>query len=386
MQRPDPIRTNDNRHASHTMRVRVPGLIRETMRLNQDLPDHMLDGLHLLAVGLENNAPIPMIGYPALDYADWKSAYLAHDGDTWGDTEWFFAEHFVYRHIVEIVDWFRQGRDPFAPKKREEYESPSLWNTLAAALLMRESELPVEDKLLEMFYRDLWGNSIDLSFAQAMSHGATRSQSDLILDHATAAVEYLSLQREVGRVDLLLDNTGTELALDLALVDMLLDGWALTITLHVKQHPTFVSDAIRSDVLDFLAILRARKNPLERALGDRLSAAVQEGVIDIRPDWFWNSSHYLWEKRDLAALFGDSSLVIVKGDMNYRRMLGDAIWEPTIPFRQAVDYMPAPVLALRTMKSDVIVGLPPGMAETLTSADPDWHTNGRRGMIAFKKS
>jgi len=33
------------------------------------------------------------------------------------------------------------------------------------------------------------------------------------------------------------------------------------------------------------------------------------------------------------------------------------------------------------MKSDVIVGLPPGKAEELTQVDREWRVNGKRGVI-----
>ncbi|MFN8528375.1 MAG: ARMT1-like domain-containing protein [Anaerolineae bacterium] len=383
--RPDPIRTNDNAFAHRSMQARVPAILREMVRLNADLPAETLDQLHLLAIGMENDAPIPMIRYPAPDYADWRSAYLAHDGDTWLNSEWFFAETFVYRHLIEIVDWFRQGRDPFLPHKQAHYEGSAVWTTLEAALEVRENDRRADEKLHTLLHLDLWGNSIDLSHPVAAAHGTSRTGEDLLVDQSGALVNYLVDLRPPFQVDLMLDNAGTELALDLALVDLLLDDWAFSVVLHVKQHPTFVSDVVRGDILDFLALLRARKETPLRALGDRLSAAVQEGAITIRPDWFWNSSRFLWEKHDLARLLEGSRLLIAKGDMNYRRMVGDALWEPTTPFNRVVEYVPVPVAALRTLKSDTIVGLRAGTAERLQRTDPDWRFNGKRGVFAFKR-
>jgi damage-control phosphatase, subfamily III len=42
---------------------------------------------------------------------------------------------------------------------------------------------------------------------------------------------------------------------------------------------------------------------------------------------------------------------------------------------------PAPLVALRTLKAEVVVGLPPGVAERERAADPLWLVNGRRGVI-----
>ncbi len=380
---PPPIRTNDNAFANNTMRVRIPGIIRDTIRLNPDLPPEALDRLHLLAVEIENDAPLPMLQYPAPDTADWLAAWRARDGDTWQNTDWFFAETFFYRHLIEIVDWFRSGRDPYLPKKREEYESAAMWGTVRRTLEIRESDLAPEEKLTALVYAALWGNSIDLSYARAASHGASRRMEDLVIDETAYLIDHLAVTHESGQIDIVLDNTGTELMLDLILVDALLDGWASNIVLHAKQHPTFVSDAIPNDIFDALARMRERGG-IEHTVSDRLSAALQEGAIEVRPDWFWNSSHFLWEKPDLRELFGASSLVISKGDANFRRAIGDALWETTTPFSQAVRYFPAPLAVLRTLKSDPIIGLRGDQEEVLNRIDPDWRHSGQRGMVAFE--
>ena len=84
---------------------------------------------------------------------------------------------------------------------------------------------------------------------------------------------------------------------------------------------------------------------------------------------------------DLRAALGELSLVIVKGDANYRRLVEDRHWPPDAPFEPITAYFPAPLVALRTFKSEVIVGLDPGQAEKEQAADPDWLVNGRRGVI-----
>jgi hypothetical protein len=82
-------------------------------------------------------------------------------------------------------------------------------------------------------------------------------------------------------------------------------------------------------------------------------------------------------RRDLAA----ADLVIVKGDANYRRLVGDAHWPPATRFEHAVGYFPAALVALRTLKSELIVGLQPGDTERLAAEDPAWLVNGQRGVI-----
>ena len=100
------------------------------------------------------------------------------------------------------------------------------------------------------------------------------------------------------------------------------------------------------------------------------------------PHLFWNSPHYLWEMPStLQRVFDNAQIVIVKGDANYRRTIGDAVWPTTTPFAEILDYFVAPLLCLRTLKSDPIVGLDDGVAEALDEVDLHWRVNGQRGVI-----
>ena len=56
-------------------------------------------------------------------------------------------------------------------------------------------------------------------------------------------------------------------------------------------------------------------------------------------------------------------------------------WPPTTPFEGATAYFPAPLVALRTMKAELIVGLDEGQAERLCEQEPEWMVSGRRGLI-----
>ena len=56
---------------------------------------------------------------------------------------------------------------------------------------------------------------------------------------------------------------------------------------------------------------------------------------------------------DLAEEFAASSLTLLKGDLNYRRLVGDRPGRRATPFADVTAYFPGPVAALRTLKSDV---------------------------------
>jgi hypothetical protein len=52
----------------------------------------------------------------------------------------------------------------------------------------------------------------------------------------------------------------------------------------------------------------------------------------------------------------------VKGDANYRRLIDDRLWPHDTPLVTAWGYLPAPLVALRTLKSEVCVGLAAGVS------------------------
>jgi hypothetical protein len=84
---------------------------------------------------------------------------------------------------------------------------------------------------------------------------------------------------------------------------------------------------------------------------------------------------------DLRDTLGSSDLILLKGDVNYRRLIDDRHWPPTSDLATIAAHMPSSFLALRTLKGELLVGLPEGLAEKLASEDPTWLINGERGLI-----
>ena len=78
---------------------------------------------------------------------------------------------------------------------------------------------------------------------------------------------------------------------------------------------------------------------------------------------------------------GGSHALQHHGDANYRRLIGDARWEVTTSLAVASAGFPAPRVAVRTLKSDPLVGLPPGLVARHDAEDAQWRINGRRGVI-----
>lgn len=393
---PEPIRTDStNTFANNTMKVRIPAIIDETIKLNPDYEDGIVADLRSLQTSVASGDAIPALDIQsAPDYDDWLDALerqqVMVEGDlTWHNVQWFFAETYVYRYMIQAVRWFETNRDPFLPKKRTELDGDSLWSLLDRALQRNGS---VDQQMHKVVEFDLWGNRIDLSFSAALSRGTDIADDDLLVDDTPALMDYLHTTarpdetlRGYGDIYIVTDNAGSELTMDLVLTDFLLENVTNKVILHVKMHPTFVSDATPIDIWMTINEMRSHGEKAT-ALADRLTTAWDEGRLKIVPHPFWNSSLFMWDlPMTLRNMMNTARLVIVKGDANYRRVVGDSIWREDTPFSEVLSYMDAPVLCLRTLKSDPIVGLPSlEMAQALDHNDPEWRSNGKHGIIQFK--
>lgn len=383
-ERPGPIRTDaSNRFAHHTMRVRVPDILRDLQQRNADYAPLIHGALEALRDEILGDRPPAPLALPAVDASAWSRALDDREGQGWLSTDWFFAEAYFYRRILQATRFWESGRDPYRPHKLEELGGEAPWQALGAALALRD--LPIEERLVALCRAALWANRVDLSYLVAAAQGGQGSDEDLLTDHAPAAVA--SLLASPGEVHLIADNAGTELLLDLALVDALLAGPAPRVLLHVKMAPTFVSDATAADVRSTIATLEAAERPADvRALGQRLRQAFHDGRLGVHPGLYWNSHRFFF---DMPALLrqclGSARLVISKGDANYRRVTGDALWPPATPFPRVASYLPSPLLALRTLKSDSIVGLPEGTAARLDAEGDRWRSAGRYGVAQWSK-
>lgn len=380
MLRPDPVRTDaGNPFAHRTIRERLPAILRETQARNPDWPPQIQDAVTRLHDELVSDAPVRRLAPLAPDYDDWHAAWTPFRATSWQRCQWFFAETYCYRLLLEATRWWETGRDPFAPKKAEEYAGAAHWTLLARALNADGSR---EERLAALLEYALWGNRIDLSYAVSTAHGSEILAEDLLVDERERAIRHLL--RAPGEVHLIADNAGSELSMDLALAALLLEeALAPRVVLHLKAHPTFVSDATLADVHGFLDLLRARQNdrPAQR-FGERLEALLTQGRLRLAPDPWWNSASFLYALPPrLQRQFAGAHLAIIKGDANYRRMVYDTIWPAATPLRAVAGHFPCPLLALRTLKSDPVLGLAPGQAQQLDALDAAWRVNGKRALL-----
>lgn len=393
---PPPLRGTDPDSFTHqTITVRWPHILRRTMK-ETEFPARINERVQSLIDDLPD-APIRPLGDPgAPDAALWNERIAPHRGQSWLEAPWFFGETYLYRRLLEATGYFQPGPtwhvDPFAEQKRRGYaESVDAVRALAQARAEAlEWNGDTRTELVRLLKTALWGNQADLSMwgagEEAPDHlGTGDEDAHLLADDTTAALDHLDTLGRPARIDVWADNAGFELVTDLALADGLLTaGLADPLVLHVKAHPTFVSDAMVGDVHGTLDRLAADEAPATQALAERLHDAIAGGRLQLRDPFAWTSPLRAREfPETVNAELARADLVISKGDANYRRLLSDRHWAFTTPFDEVVSYFPAPLLALRTLKAEVACGLAPEQVTRLDEQHPDWLTSGEWGVIQF---
>lgn len=386
--RPSPFYTDgSNDFAYNTISSRVPKIVLDVIERNHFNP-RITDELKRLADDMTHNRPIEPPSSTAPDADHWQAAYQAHfkngQPPTWLDTVWFYAETLLYHFIIEKTRYYETGIDPYKPFKEEEIASEALWKLPDTGIGI---EGEPEEKLHDVLALALWGNRIDLSMAVSMSHGVHgANDDDLLIDDREKLVPHLLSAQASNQIHIVMDNAGTELAMDLLLADLLLQSvpsatQPTQVWLHIKHHPTFISDTVPADIWQLLDEMEKRAS--SRELAQRLRQAWAQERLIIVPHIMWNSSSFAW-KLPLQKVHihpEATRLVITKGDMNYRRFTGDTSWPADVPFKEAVGYMDVPLAALRAMKCDALVGIDQQTRDALQANNPEWRSIGKYGLI-----
>jgi uncharacterized protein with ATP-grasp and redox domains len=371
--------------ARATIVERKPQIIQRVIDDNAYPPD-LVAGLKAFQDEIAGRPMQPLIE-AAPDVEFWNTQLASYSGKTWLEIPWYFAETYFYRRLLEATRYFQsgpwQGRNPFQKQKQILMEADTqrlagTWDQLSGL----EPNILFEGLL----HSCLWGNRADLSNytvkVKARSGLATRQERHLILiDHTDQARTLLA--KGVQRLDFINDNVGSELIFDLALADFLLQqGWARHVCLHLKNQPFFVSDAMPADVEQTIALLKRAPSAAMRDMGVRLEAALSVRQVHLDADPFWTTCLMFRQMpQHLREQVAQANLVLIKGDVNYRRLLDDLHWPFTTRMDALTGYFPAPFCVLRTLKGEILVGLAPGQAEALEAEDPTWLINGKRGLI-----
>ncbi|MBR8835937.1 MAG: protein-glutamate O-methyltransferase family protein [Stigonema ocellatum SAG 48.90 = DSM 106950] len=374
----------------YTVTKRMPKIARQIIEEN-NFSSEINQSLEKLAGELPTGYLQLLLNDTGEDFPDWEKYLEPYKHQRWVDVPWFFAETYFYRLILEITNYFRpgewQGIDPFKLQKSQGLKASIDSIVSLCSQVDKWLDEANEESVIALLYFALWGNRVDLSLWSAFEDDRSRfdiqTQSAHILVNDASLVKELLTSVEGGRVDFVMDNAGFELICDLCLVDFLLgSGLVSQIYLHLKPHPTFISDAMIKDVHETVDFLATTSHPEVKCFSQRLQVNIESGRLVLCEDNFWTSPLAFWEiptslKQELAK----SSLIVVKGDANYRRLLGDRHWDFTTNIADIVSYLPVPMVALRTLKSEVVAGLKPEVVGSVAKSDSSWLTNGQWGII-----
>ncbi|KAI7538335.1 DUF89-domain-containing protein [Hortaea werneckii] len=423
----------------------------------------IVSGLASLKYEIQHDRQLtPLIDDGGADIAGYNKELEQRGNPTWFNVAWLYAECYLYRRMATLFNtsthwkgydvFFKQKESTFRSSRPAVLELAARYNDMttqfaspdsaishASAAEREQAEYALFREMCEIC---LWGNATDLSLLTNLSYediqklqGAESrkaNESKILVNDFPAAFACLEDAKRADhppkkdrRVDIVLDNAGFELFVDLVLAGYLLhSNLATQIILHPKNIPWFVSDVIPSDFSSLLSNLYAAKpfyetpspdevlahgdsfrpTPLSGKETADLAALFQdwstlhaEGKILLRPHPFWTEAGSYWRLPTTApGLYSDlqaSELVIFKGDLNYRKLTGDAMWEPTTAFAEAIGPLGSPgsgvrVLALRTCKADVVVGLPGGKDEELRGEEGiggprKWAWSGKWAVVSF---
>lgn len=316
---------------------------------------------------------------------------------------------------MTAIDYFNAPMDPFTFQKELGLTSAiESINTLAVRVnAVCDSDTDDEERFRQfqtLVLTSLWGNRMDLSIwpvggSDSVSSETTSSeeraneafssvleagQKMILSNHMEQLSKYVRSVSKVSRMDIIVDNAGFELFCDLCLADFLVNaGFAAQVFIQLKAHPTFVSDAMAKDVRHTIEFLRKNRNEdgsptAQSELGDRWASHVNSGKWIFEEQFFWVQPSPMWEMPDdLRSELSSSALIFTKGDANYRRLLGDLMWEFDTPFEDILSYFPAPVCALRTLKAELGCGMPREATDEAAQQDAKWLVAGKYGVVQF---
>ncbi|KAJ3829385.1 hypothetical protein F5880DRAFT_1470747 [Lentinula raphanica] len=434
--------------AHATMQSRLPTILGKaiddtTRTLNeQSSEDKVIDlvqcieRMETLMTDLSGNAKLrPILDDNEADVALWNKEIAKYfQGKDFMNAPWLFAEAYKYRRLRECFSvskfwsdydvFYRQKCDTFSRSADAVFELSLRFAepfTISDKLSAQEQLEAERLMFLELTQVCLWGNSTDLSLLINMTEEQIKALQSTGGDHLAATEKNILgnhlgklwetvkelREKTHGRIDFVLDNAGFELYCDMVYADFLIQsGLAKEIHLHGKRYPWFVSDVTKKDWEWLLNTMvygqlfpKAGDAELEslRRLGARWKQYEKEGKWVYEQHPFWCTGYTFWdlhsEAPDLFLHLSRSDLVFFKGDLNHRKLTYDCAAPASTPFEIAIGPMAnsagAPKIAsLRTIKSDVVVGLGDEgdeIAEKLDNEEPGWKISGKYAVVLLSE-
>ncbi|MCE1253499.1 MAG: protein-glutamate O-methyltransferase family protein [Anaerolineae bacterium] len=379
--------------AHYTVLERYPNIINQVIEGNR-YPQNIVNALRELQTEIRSGGKATPLSADFPNSQDWNTLLVSYENDTWLGLMWYFSEAFFYQRILDVVQYYREGElkglDPYRGLKQSQISGDI---ADLCAVWPQYENLPALERFDLILHSCLWGNRADLSMTafidgQSLQGLSNQSEREFIVSDATdVARDYLS--RGHNQVDVLNDNAGADSIFDLVLADFLISqGWVKTVRFLLKDCPFFISDAMPKDIRQTISELQAQNNNAVCALGRRLDNYLVSGQLILSTHPFFSSGHTFEDlPADVVADLQKADLIILKGDANYRRMLGERHWPYGTPIEEAAHFFPQSFLAMRTIKCELLAGLESEKAremEKLNRDDMFAFVSGKRGVIQMR--
>ena len=355
-----------NSFAQFTFTKRFPKVLNDVIASNLFSNEVMMQ-LKKLNQDL-STLSITRLKHPSQETYLWNEFYNLYLNNTLSELPFFEAEVYFYALINQLVNYEEFKQDPFAQVKRNE-----LTNQRDYFKHILEQVAQHKLNLENVIFLSLSGNKADLS----QLYQSKNNKLTLLINHIKPLTQQL---KKCNSMSVILDNAGTELFTDLIFAHFLIENSLMDqVHLHFKLKPIFVSDALVSDLyslLDFIEQIGDQKFSLS------IKNFIGNGKMVLHEHIFWNAPlPYHQFPVELAGQINKQELLISKGDANYRRFFGDRKIPSHITPNVLVDYLDINTFALRTLKSEIQLGLTTEQLMNLRQSDPEWMVNGNYAVI-----
>lgn len=383
--------------AEFTVEKRFPKIFKEVCSEEYDsfIENHKVDDGKIL------HSNIPGVDELKKSISSYKDYTIK---DFFEKAPFFLVEFYFYHLLLSLRNYDKLKFDFFAAKKDADWKDKTEDFSSKLSVLFDDFEKfnkikfskkekqefneRKNEHIKSILYYSLTSNTGDLSQLHEI-----RSESVKCLCNETEICKnYLDVAKPYSRFDIICDNSGAELFSDIYLaVFFLVYGLAKKVVLHLKPCPFFVSDATIDDFSKLVSALT--KNGKNTELLDFIS----KKKIEAWTNDFWVEPYYFDKMSgDLKNHFDKSDFVIIKGDLNYRRLVGDFNTHCANKKKSSIKKVETlkkrclfknklkkniPLVAPRVLKSDVFVGIDTVFEAIGRNSDSQFKTDGKWGVI-----
>lgn len=322
-------------YVRQTLKTRIPAILKIA---EEGQGAESVRQLRAIGRAVEADAPM-VIDVKNWALPGWEDLPLRINGKRPSEASFFDFEYWLYLRILLAVRYPEKRIDPFRTIKHHDLERHIQW---------AEQVIQKTQTLAEALTLSLHANAHDLS--QIAEPASTHYLGGEVLRIEPGMIR---------RLNIIADNFGGEFVADLVLAIIAAEA-GIEAAVHVKQLPMFVSDTTTDDVMILLDRLTPGSN-----FARRLQAEVKRDSLRVMSNPFWSAPQFMNRAPldDLAA--GDGVLTVLKGDLNFRRAIGDVTVPIDTPFETLPILPDTPMLSLRSIKSYCVAGMkiwPAGMS------------------------